>query len=164
MVRTELIRPTDCSSDDLDTFKKLVIGSGEVNPEGFDQRVKRAEGLVFLYWGERVVGVAAIKRSNQSYKERVFKKAKSPEDPARYLFELGWVVVEDRFRGKGFSRALVERAVSLVPGENLFATTRADNIPMRKTNENCGFVVSGERFRTSRKDKQHELLLFTRIA
>lgn len=151
--------------DDLDAFKKLVVSAGEVDPEGFDQRVKRAQGLIFLYGeSEELVGVAAVKRPNQSYKQRVFKKAKSREDPARYLFELGWVVVDDRFRGNGFSRTLVDRAVSLVAGDNLFATTRSDNIPMRKTNEKRGFVMSGVPFRTSRKDRYHELLLFIRVA
>jgi len=127
-MRTEVRRPTDCSADDLDAFKLLVMSAGEVDPVGFDQRLKSAEGLIFLYGaGEELVGVAAIKRPNQRYKQRVFKKAKSREGPARYLFELGWVVVEINSAEKvslglwlrSLSRSSLARTCSLRPEQTI---------------------------------------------
>lgn len=49
IVKTETKRPGECSSDEINAFRKLVIIADEVDPEGFDARVVTAERLIFLY-------------------------------------------------------------------------------------------------------------------
>ncbi|HMT10936.1 MAG TPA: GNAT family protein [Ignavibacteria bacterium] len=73
---------------------------------------------------------------------RLFDLGESIEDDETPLFD---IKVKREFRGKGIGESAVRKLVALVfneyPNKNRFdATTRADNIAMRRVFEKCGFV------------------------
>jgi predicted GNAT family N-acyltransferase len=163
MLRVEIKKPSECSSDEIEVFEKLVAEAGEVQTEGLRTLVLRAERLVFLYSGDKeLAGIAAIKRPNEGYKRKVFRQAKSQEIPNSYTYELGWVVVTEAFRGLRLSCILVEAALTVVAEAKIYATTRTDNEPMLRTNVRYGFHVSGDPYLTNRQEGNHSLSLFVR--
>ena len=160
-MRHDVKRPSDCSRGEIEAFMALVIEADEVDPEGLEDRVKRAEMLIFIYDDEEeLIGVAAVKRPGKSYKDRVFEKAQTTEDPASFTFELGWIVIKTRFRGQHLSRVFVEAALRITAGHKVFATTRTDNVAMKKTNERYGFHPVGKPYPTNRKGRNYDLALF----
>ena len=107
MVEFNVYSPKECSSDMLNHFCKLVREGGEVQSNGLRNRVKSAAFLAFAQEPDEIVGVAALKNPSLGYKDRVFKSAGSTvaED---YPYELGWVYVIKRARGKSISEGLVQ--------------------------------------------------------
>lgn len=153
-------KASECSVDELRAFMALVIQADEVDPEGFEGRLKRAERLIFIFEAEELIGIAAIKRPSMSYIKRVFEKAQFTGNPNSFVFELGWIVIKEHFRGQRLSRVLMEKALQCTMGHKVFATTRADNIAMQKTNERYGFHIVGKRYPTSRVGRHYYLNLF----
>ena len=143
-------KPADCSKDDLEIFKSLVEKSDQVTPTDLLNRIKNAERLVFLFSEDKneLIGIAALKYPYTHYKRRVFEKAKSPENPAEFVFEAGWIYVSENHRGQGYSRHLLEKVVECAGDKHLYATTREDNAPMRQTISRCGFVQSGHPYQS----------------
>jgi len=151
-------RPWECSDTELDSFEHLVKQGGEVTSQGLRHRVKNAEWLVFLNVEDGILAaVAALKRPNKSYRRRVFESARTSENPRDFDYELGWIYVEPRFRGRHYSRSLVESALALAPAANVYATTREDNGRMRRTNSRCGFEETGSPYLSDHGD--HKLVL-----
>jgi GNAT superfamily N-acetyltransferase len=139
----------------------VVIEAGEVQTGGLAGLVKRAECLVLLYTDlNELAGVAAVKRPNETYRRNVFRKANSPENPDRYPYEIGWVVVREGFRGLRLSHVLLEAALEFVGKTKIYVTTRTDNEPMLRTNKRCGLHASGEPYATDRRGGAYKLSLF----
>lgn len=73
---------------------------------------------------------------------RLFDLGENKDDNETPLFD---IKIKSEYRGRGLGKASVKKLVDLVfneyPNKNRFeATTRADNIAMRRVFENCGFV------------------------
>lgn len=154
-------KPSDCSPRQFHAFKKLVLAGGEVDEARLETRIKSAAGLVFYYIdGEELAGIGALKEPLNSYRNRVFKNARSPDRAADFFFELGWLYVIEKYRGQGLSRKVAEAALNLAAGRGVFATTRVDNCPMCRTNKRLGFELSGEPFRTTRSGRSYFISLF----
>lgn len=155
-------QPSRCSKHELDAFEDMVKRGGEVPAEGLRKRIERAEWLVFLYAENDVLaGIAALKRPKDTYKNKVFRKAKATEKPADYGLEAGWVFVDEGFRGNGYSRHLLEAVLKLAGDSPVFATTREDNDPMRRTTSHCGMKECGGAYASDRGEGQHTLVLYT---
>jgi len=75
--RVEAFMPADCSAEALKQFTVLVASGGEV-AQGLGNRLKRALSLATLMYGEAIVGTAAVKRPFATYRNKVFKSARSP--------------------------------------------------------------------------------------
>ena len=104
--------------------------------------------------------MAAVKEPSIGYKKKVFKKAGSQEDPDKYTFEIGWMYVEPAFRGRKYSRSLLEEVLVLVGNRQAYATTRENNEPMKRTNVRCGLEQSGHPFASDHGN--YNLILFIR--
>ena len=153
-------RPRECSDIDLDAFEGLVKKGGEVACQGLRGRIMKAEWLVFLFEMDRTLaGVAALKKSDGTYKKEVFAEAKSEENPDDSTFEAGWVFVEEQFRGKHYSRLLLDEVLRLADKKRVYATTRHDNKRMRQTNRRCGLKESGFPYTATRGN--YRLILYT---
>jgi hypothetical protein len=75
-------RPSECSTTELDAFEDLLREGGEVTTDELRHRMLEAEWLVFAVEGNgTLAGVAALKRPSKYYKEMVFHKARTPENP-----------------------------------------------------------------------------------
>jgi GNAT superfamily N-acetyltransferase len=80
--------------------------------------------------------------------------------PDDYDLELGWIFVAESHRGRGLSRELVEHLIAHVETARIYATTREANLPMRRTNERCGFRLEGSPYRS--KLGNYSLVLYVR--
>ena len=154
-------RPGECSEAELVAFEGLVKKGGEVATEGLLGRIKGAEWLVFLNVGDgTLAGGGALKRPADSYKEKVFRQAKSPEKADDFIFEAGWIVVDDQFRGRKYSRCLLESILKLAGTQQVYATTRENNERMRRTNQRFGLKESGRPYSSNGGD--YNVVLYTR--
>ncbi len=155
-------RPSDCSNRQLKEFETLVRKGDEVSARGLSSLIRTAEWLVFLYEGAEILaGIAALKNPRAAYKRKVFQKACSSDDPDTFVYEIGWLFVENKFRGRKLSRRLLQSAVELAPDQKVYATTRENNMKMDKTNRRCGFTVSGSAYTSD--SGEYNLLLYIRL-
>lgn len=152
--------PDECTEEELAKFVEMVKKGDEVDPDGVEDRVKEALVLIYCYENESLVGIGALKSPRTSYRNKVFRKASSPELREQYKLELGWIFIEENKRGQGLSSAIVKEALRNAKGNGVFATTRCQNIPMRRTNLSMGFKISGKPFKSDRVDKDYLIDLF----
>jgi RimJ/RimL family protein N-acetyltransferase len=158
-----LVRPPKAFSNlELEQFVEIVERGGEV-ANGVAGRAKRAFQLGFIACDGKIVGTAALKRPTESYKQKVFKKAKSELDPAQYEFEIGWIYLEVPHRGKGQMTRLLDALLRQTDLKPLFATTRVSNEIMREMLEQLRFQADGFEY-ASDSDLDSNLKLFVRKA
>jgi len=150
MVTSSILSPVDCTPQRLADFEKLVIEAGTVDPQGLTQRIRDASRLLFLRESNgELVGVGALKHPLLSYRAKVFSKARATTPPDEYCIELGWVAVAKSHQGRGLSRRIIGRLISLAENENVFATTRANARAMRFAVE-YGFKPAGKPYPSGR--------------
>jgi len=142
-VETYSKKPSDCSTDELKAFEGLVLKGGEVSAVGLPGRIRRAKLLVFSREGDRLIGVAAIKKPGEDYQSRTAAKSKLDLPKELWPYELGWVFLEEDARGKRLSHALVACALDGLCTA-LFATSRAENNSMHAALTRAGFKQEGE--------------------
>jgi hypothetical protein len=154
--------PSDCSTQELTAFEQLVIAGGAVEPGGLSRRVHAALQLLFLRTTEGVLaGVGALKRPSLGYRTKIFRVAESELAANLYTLELGWVVVDDRYRGQRLPARIVGDLLRVAANEPLFATTRADKAAMHYALEGNRFKREGVPFPSERED--YQLVLFIRV-
>jgi GNAT superfamily N-acetyltransferase len=114
MVSSSILSPSDCTTEDLADFEKLIIEGGTVNPEGLTQRIRNASRLLFLREPNgRLVGVGALKRPWDNYRNSVFAKARATKSSDEYRVELGWVVVAKSHQGRGLSGRIIGELIAV---------------------------------------------------
>ncbi|MDB5874599.1 MAG: N-acetyltransferase [Ramlibacter sp.] len=157
----ELREPSACSAPDLDRFKRLVRKGEEVRLQTLDSLVSHALVLALVRVGAEEAAVGALKRPNPLYRKKVFAKA-GVADPERFGHELGWVYVEEAFRGRGIAPAIVGALVAHLPQASAYATSLEVNLPMHRALELHGFARAGKPYASTRPNKM--LLLFLRTS
>jgi len=161
MVTSSILSPSDCTPQALADIEKLVLEAGTVDPQGLTQRIRDASRLLFLRESNaQLVGVGALKHPLSSYRSKVFAKAQATAPSDEYRIELGWVTVAKSHQGRGLSRRIIGRLISLAGNENLFATTRADARAMRFAAD-YGFKPAGKPYPSGRG---YDLVLYLRNA
>jgi hypothetical protein len=160
LVQVLVREPRECTANELDDFKALVLAGGEVIQEGLEGRIRSAVRLVFLSVGCCLRGIAALKRPLQSYRNGVAAESGVPLSEKDYPFELGWVFLMPSARGRKFSLDLTLAALTAADGCGAFATSRTDNIGMHATLARCGFLTAGKPYASGRGN--HQLQLFVR--
>lgn len=151
-------RPSSCSKAELGAFETLLKEGGEVPSQGLHERVLRAEWLVFALEEDGTLsGISALKKPNDSYKKKVFRKAGTELKPDDFPFEAGWLFVDPGFRGKKYSRLLLDAVIRLAASNSVYATTRENNELMRRTNRHCGLMDTGSPYTSEEGD--YRLLL-----
>ena len=132
MISSSILSPAECTPQALADFEKLVMEAGTVDPQGLTQRIGDASRLLFLRESNgQLVGVGALKHPLLSYLTRVFAEARATASAHEYPIELGWIAVAKSHQGRGLSRRIIGRLMSLAENENIFATTRTDPRAMR---------------------------------
>jgi len=154
--------PQQCDEKELADFMALVMAGGEVAPKGLEARVRQARRLIFLYAGQCLSGVAALKQPNEAYRSSVNRGAHFELKKEDYPFELGWIFVMPSARGRKYSIHLTRAAVEAGAGKGIFATSRAENHAMHAALQGCGFSPVGEAYASSRG--VYKLQLFVRPA
>lgn len=163
MSRVELVitEPERCTKTELHQFCELVRQGGAVESHGLENRVRKAQALVFLHVDGETVGIAAIKNPSAGYRDDVFRKAGVPQAGNQFHLELGWVFVLPDHRGKGYSLILSAAAMSQAERKPTFATTRLDNLAMQRTLEHLGFTRLGDSWQSTRGNKPRLVLYVT---
>lgn len=142
--------PWAFSQDEQRLFQALVEAGGEVDTVALRQNVRSAKALVFARSEGRLLGVAALKVPQPSYRKKIEQRSAFNLPPDLYPFELGYVFVLEASRGNGLAHSLVAAAVNQARGTHLFATVRADNAAMLRTLNRAAFLQVGEEY-TGRK-------------
>ena len=139
--------PNWFSQDERDLFSSLVQQAGEVGENALATNMKSAKALVFGRIAGEVLGIAALKRPQASYRKRIGRKAGVEIGPESYPYELGYVFVLPKAQGKKLSHFLVAAALAHTEGAAVFATTRTDNVAMLATLAKAGFRQFGQDYR-----------------
>ncbi len=152
-------KPSECSEDELDSFEGLVRKGGEVIGAGLRDRIQNANRLVFLIENDgTLAGIAALKEPIIDYKKKVFKDARSKENPEEFTFEVGWIYVEEQFRGLKYSQTLLKEVLRIAGENRVYATTRESNEAMKRTNLRFDLEQSGHPYKS--KEGNYNLILY----
>jgi GNAT superfamily N-acetyltransferase len=141
-------------------FLRLVRQGGEVGDAVLERNVRDAKCLVFHRIGAVLVGVAALKIPQHSYRIRISASSGTEMSAASFPFELGYVFITENYRRRGLSRRLVQKALAAADDSGVFATSRSDNTGMHATLHNCGFSKAGKPY----ADRDQLIQLFLRHA
>ncbi|KAA1148855.1 GNAT family N-acetyltransferase [Citrobacter portucalensis] len=153
-------KPTYCNDAEIAIFEALVSEGGEVELAGLQERILRAELLIFIYDNDdQAVAVGAIKNPNKGYKLKVFEKA-SASGQENYDFELGWLYVAEIARNKGYGRILMELICQQLTDKSCFATTRENNTAMQYLFNRFGFSKLGAPYKS--RTRNHSLTLYVK--
>lgn len=135
--------PSHFSEADLGRFRELVVEGGEVGGAKLTVNIARARILVVAMQAGKICGATALKRPQQTYRNRVATQAGVKLAQEDYPFELGYVYLEPILRRRGLSHRMVASALQHCDAGGVFATVRVDNLGMRATLATAGFAAVG---------------------
>lgn len=153
-------RPAECTPEESAAFSQLLcraFGSGDRS-----KRIAAARCLLLLREVGELGGIAALKAPTYSQRRSAFARAGVPLLGAPPRHELGWVVVDERHRGRRYSRLLVESALQAAGDADVFATSHTENTPMHKALRRSGFTSAGSPWFSRRHGRK--LMLFVHAA
>jgi hypothetical protein len=148
--------PTCYSEKELKAFEKLVREGGEVISQGLTERIRGAAVLIMLRRLDKLVGIAALKRPEATYRTSIAEKCGADVNVDAYPYELGWMYVIPSEKGNKHSYRLMDAALRAGGDAGIFATTRTDILPCYK------FFPAGVPYRSSRG--KYHLALFLRLS
>ncbi|HDH7822402.1 TPA: GNAT family N-acetyltransferase [Raoultella planticola] len=153
-------KPKCCNDAEIAIFEALVNEGGEVELAGLQERILRAELLIFIYDNDdQIVAVGAIKNPSKAYKSKTFERSGvSGQD--NYDFELGWLYVAEIARNKGYGHILMELICKQLTDKSCFATTRENNTAMQYLFNKFGFSKVGKPYKSKRGN--HSLILYVK--
>jgi len=152
--------PGHCTSEEREAFRQLLLKGGEVVPRGRATRIERAHHLVFVYLGSSLAATGAVKAPDRDYQAGAILEAATEADPTAYPVELGWVYVDDAYRGRKLSRTVVNALLPFFGTLNCYATSKVSRTWMHSTLKRFGFAQSGTPFASQLANEN--LLLFLR--
>lgn len=141
----KILRPENCTKEELDSFKKLILLGGQVDSNGLENRILTCHLLAFCYSeNDELIGISALKNKNTNSVKLIRDKANFSDEeiPTK---ELGYSVTKAEHRGKGINSSLNNQLLDNLNGNKLFATT--DNDTMRKYLISKGFSKKGQSFK-----------------
>jgi GNAT superfamily N-acetyltransferase len=134
----------DFTEADRQEFMRLVQEGGEVGNIVLARNIEAARRLVFLRDNKRLIGIAALKVPQASYRKRIGTLSGAKIEEGMFPLELGYVFVVPGERNRGLSRRLVETTLDHSIRGGIFATSRADNTSMHRTLERFEFRAAGK--------------------
>lgn len=158
VIKIDAFAPRDLSDDQRTVFVRLVEEGEEVDNAALATNIDNARILIFGIVEGDVKGIAALKRPQASYREKIREKAGVEVGERHYAYELGYVVLMPEARGRKVSHRLVAEALMHADGRPIFATARADNAPMLAALAKAGFAQVGREYR-GRKNQKIRLLV-----
>lgn len=133
--------PSRYSSDERRIFVNLVRQGGEA--AATLERIERAKALATAWSDGRLIGVAALKRPQDSYRAKIATRAGVRLNASEWPFELGYIFVLEEHRGKGLAQSLIEALLDQEGNRNMLATVRTENRAMQKALARFGFAIAG---------------------
>lgn len=146
----EIVTTKEITKPDAEAFIKLLLEQGKVQPPTI-QRIQSCEKIVFCKWGEKRVGIGAIKPKTSSDFDS--SKANLQTLKSDITWELGYIYVQPEYRGLGLSSTIVRLLLRDLDKENLIASTELySGNPMAKVLIKNGFHLMGKPWKSSRHD------------
>jgi hypothetical protein len=140
-------------TEDQNEIKSLIIKGNEVNNNLVEGRLYTSALTAYFKDNNKVIATSTIKIPEVSYINAIFNKALSKLDPLDYIFELGYVFVDLDYRNKKLASTLCSELVWKFKTENLFSTTRTDNLGMQYILNILGFIPNGNPYPSIIQDK-----------
>ena len=137
---------SEIEKSELIKIEELILKGGEVNPNTLSERLSEADLISFAKLDKNIVATASIKKPLKNYKIKVFTKSNSKLSPEKYNFELGYIMVEKEYRQDKLASTLCKKLCEIYSLENIFATTRVENIGMKIILEKNSFIETGENY------------------
>lgn len=109
----------------------LILKGDEVNPQTLPNRLSESALIAFIVDNDIIIATATIKKPLDSYKKKVFANSKSNLSITDFPFELGYVMVDENRREGKLASQLCRELSKIFLSQNLFATTRTDNLRMQ---------------------------------
>jgi RimJ/RimL family protein N-acetyltransferase len=132
--------PAELSENERAHVCSIVRQYGRVETEGLPERIEHAWRIAIASDGGRVYALAAIKRPDRSYLERVSAASEHALDPA--WAELGWFVTLPGYRGRGACTRLVRALLAEYTG-TLWVTARDDDTATSRVLASIGMAPVG---------------------
>lgn len=149
---------SECSPEEISSFKQLLIAGNEVVSSSIDSGLRSTIKLVFAYIGDILVGVSAIKLPTKEYIEGIFNKAGVGKYAKEYEYEFGYSYVVPEYRLKGIADAMLKERLKFV--SKAYSTTRVNNIASVRNLTNNGFSVLGNPYKSFRGDYYLQLMVY----
>ena len=147
------LRPREVEAENSMLFQRIVLDTGEVNPETLAGLYRRARIVSFARLDGQWAGVGALKRPYAKHRAKVFKQSKSEMDPKHFPYELGWFHVLNGFKGRHIASHMVEELMKHADGAPVYATSRVNNVPMHSALiAHGGFVREGSEYSSEEGD------------
>jgi hypothetical protein len=124
-------------------IKGLIIKGNEANASLVDSRLYSSALTAYFKDGDSIIATTSIKMPESDYVNDIFDKAMVDFNPSKYTFELGYVFVESLYRNQKIASILCSELIHKFDKEDLFSTTRTDNLGMQAILNSFRFVSSG---------------------
>lgn len=130
----------------------LIKKGGEVDNEKLPTRFAKSKQIAFFDNEKEIIAVAAIKKPKQSYIQKISKKSNLILELENYNLEIGYVMVDENFRGQQLASKLCDKLIDLNKDEFIYATTKVQNCSMKKILLKNNFNRIGTQYLNEKKD------------
>ena len=149
----------EMSEKDQIEIQGLIIKGNEANASLVENRLYSSALTAYFKDGDSIMATTSIKIPETYYINEVFSKALTYLNPSKYIFELGYVFVESRYRNQKLASILCAELMNKFKNEHLFSTTRTDNLGMQSILHTLGFEPSGKSYLSLSKTKLLQLYI-----
>lgn len=146
----EIVTIKEISKPDAEAFINLLLEQGKVQPPTV-KRIQSCQKIVFCIWGEKRIGIGAIKPKTPSDFDAPKANLSALKDDVTW--ELGYIYVQPEYRGLGLSSTITKLLLKDLDRENLIASTELyANNPMVGVLQKNGFHQMGKPWKSTRHD------------
>lgn len=123
VMTTIIAQPKDIKADHLKQILDLIIKGGQVNPDGLQVKILRADLVAYILQDDHVICTATLKNPYLSYRKKIFNSAQA-KSSSEYNKELGYIVTNPNFENKGHCQKLIKTFFNKISEHSIYATTR----------------------------------------
>ncbi len=146
----KMINEIDITKEHANAFLKLLIKQKKVQAPT-EKRILACRQILFCIADKKIVGIGAIKPKTKS--DFTAEKADLNNISKKFDWELGYLYVEENFRGLGISSTITRLLLIGKENENIMASTEIyKNNPMIKVLKKSGFKQYGKPWGSSQHD------------
>jgi len=127
-----VLRPEQCSREQMRDFSELLERSREVSRQGLAEQLANAVCLVFVRDGEKLVAICGVKRGSRARTQSYFNNIGLGQHGDRFHYEWGWLFISFRYRGLRLSCKMLEALGEQVDTRSLYALIREGNTAMMR--------------------------------
>lgn len=150
--------PSESTPSELQQFQELVEEGGEVTRSGLHDRILTATALAYLFDGQTLVGVAGLKRPTKGHRAKVIASSGVALTEQDFPYELGWIYIQSRARGRRGTPMLVYGLLARIGGIGVYATSASDKDTIHYWLGQAGFSREGEPYVSGKR----EIFVFVR--